>query len=129
MAVFVLGVVDVAAPLHELAVTAYAIRCQFIEDFLPFLHFVGIGFQHFGSLDAVKQYFAHYGMGKRGSFIHRAVLRRGGRSCGECAVGLAPQKIFTEEGTTAHQGVGCLAQELLVAGEVVIVPKVGGQPR
>ena len=67
-------------------------------------------------------------MGKRGSFIHRAVFGRGGRSCGQRAVGLAPQEVFAEKGTTAHQGVGCLAQELLVAGEVVIIPKVGGEP-
>ena len=38
VAVFVLRVVDVLAPLHELAIAANAIRREFIEDFLPLFY-------------------------------------------------------------------------------------------
>ena len=68
-------------------------------------------------------------MRKRSAFVNRTVFGRSRRSCRQCAVRLAPQEVFAEEGTALHQGIGRLTQKLFVARIIIIVPKVSSQPR
>ena len=68
-------------------------------------------------------------MGEGRAFVDRTVFGRGGGSGRQGAVGLAPQEVFAEEGAALHERIGHFAQEGNIAGVVVVVPQVDGQPR
>ena len=90
VAVLVRRIVDVAAPFHELAISTYLIRSQIVENLLPAFHLVGIDMEHLGGTDAVEQNLAHYGMGKRCTFVDGSVFGRCRGSRSQCAIGFAP---------------------------------------
>ena len=74
MAVVVVGVVDVSAPLHQLAVASYGVRCQMIQHILPLGSLIPIHTEHLGSGDGVEQNLACHRMAVGGSLVHHPML-------------------------------------------------------
>ena len=126
MAVVVVGVVDVAAPLEQLSVAAYLIGDNAVQHALPAGGFNAVYAQHFGRGYGFAQNFSSHGVGEGGALVDGAVLGRGARCGGIAAVGTVPKEIGGEFGAALDERVGYLAQVVFVAGEIVVFPKVGG---
>ena len=65
----------------------------------------------------------------RGPHHEPALLRRvAGSGVEEAGLGIFHQRVDEEQRRALHQRIGGVAQELLVAGEQVVLPQVRGEP-
>ena len=128
MAMLILRIIDILRPLHQLSVTANLIRSNVLQGIFPLLAVLGILAQNLARLYRIEQNLTNHGMSKGGTLVYRSVLWRGGRSRCIDAILAMPQIICDEVGTSLDDIVCCLAQELLISGIVVIIPKMGSQP-
>ena len=128
VAMLVFRVIDVGGPLHELTVASYLVRRDVLQRVFPLpTVFLALA-QHAAGLHGVGEHLTYHGMGERGALVHGAMLgRRGGRG-GIYAVGTVPQIVGGEVGRT-FQYVIIRLKEMAVAGIVIVVPEVGGEPR
>ena len=129
MAVMVVGVVDVAAPFLELAITSCFVGRECQEVAVPCgdvgsIYAEGVG----GEAGFVKD-FADDGVGEGCAFIDRTVFRRGAGGSGQRAVVLLPKVVAAEVCAILDDGIRHIAQELQVACEGVVLPHMGGEPR
>lgn len=123
------GVVDVAAPFHQLAVSANLVGSEMVEDLLPFLHMIRVYAQDIGRRYGIEQNLPRYGMAIGCPFVDTAVLRRCAWGSGIGAVGFLPEIILGEQGCPFDQRVAFLAQPVDVAGVIVVIPHLRGEPR
>ena len=128
MAMLILRIIYILRPLHQLTIAANLIRSNVLQGIFPLLAILGILAQNLACLYGIKQNLTNHGMSKGGTLVYRSVLRRGGRSRCIDAILAMPQIICCEISTSLDDIVGCLAQELLIAGIVVIIPEMGSQP-
>ena len=128
VAMLVLRVVDVGRPLHELSVATYLVRSEMLQSVLPLAAFLCALAQHATCLNSIQEHFAYHGVSERCALVNRSVLGRCRRSSGVYAVGAMPEIVGSEVGRLL-QHVVVVGEEVAVAGEVVVVPEVSGEPR
>ncbi len=129
MAMLILRIIDVAAPLHELSVAANAVRRQMAQHILPLSRFRLVHSQDVGGLHSVGEQFAHHGLAERHAIVDDAMLGRCAGCHGVVSVGLTPQEVLTEQRCTLDDGVRLVPEPFLVAAEGVDIIDLGGQPR
>ena len=128
MAMLILRIIYILRPLHQLTIAANLIRSNVLQGIFPLLAILGILAQNLARLYGIEQNLTNHGMSEGGTLVYRSVLRRCGRSRCIDAILAMPQIICCEISTSLDDIVCCLAQELLIAGIVVIIPEMGSQP-
>ena len=128
MAMLILRIINILRPFHQLSIATNLVRSNMLQGIFPQFAILGILAQNLTSLYSIKQNLTNHGMSKGCTLVYRSVLWRCGRSCCINTILAMPQIIRCEVGTSLDDIVCCLAQELLIAGIVVIIPEMGSQP-
>ena len=128
VAMLVLRVVDVLRPFHQLSVTSNLIRSQMLQRVLPLAALLGVLAECAVCLNSVEENLTDDGVGEGGSLIHGSVFGRGGRCGCIYSVGTMPQIVSGKVGASL-QNVIIFGKETTVAGKVIIVPEMSGEPR
>ena len=74
VAVLILRVIDILAPLHDLAVASYLIWREFGENLFPLLAQLAVNAKNLTCRNGVEQYLAYYSVYECRSLVNRAVL-------------------------------------------------------
>lgn len=114
VAVFVCGVVNVAAPLLKLPQSSYLIWSDVIEYALPFIHTCGIDVKLLGGGDGGMQNLTCHSIGIRGAHVCRAMFGRIRRCGSVIAVLVFGKNIHRKICAFAYQWVPFGTQPLFV---------------
>ena len=76
MTVLVVGVINVLAPLHELAIAADSVGRKFVKDSLPLLAQVAVNAKNLGCGNGIEQNLTYYAMDECSALVNGAVLGR-----------------------------------------------------
>ena len=128
MTMLVFRVIYIGAPLLQLSVATNLIGNQAVNHVLPFPSFVGIYLQDVGGLNCFREQFAHYSVNVGYTFVNASMFGRGARCSSIGTIGLFPEEVGSEAGGSPDDGIAFATQPFAVAGVVVIIPQMSGQP-
>ena len=105
MAVFILWIINILRPFHQLTITAYLIRSEFFQHFFPLFAFFFIYAQYFRCINGVQKDFTDNGMNESSPLVYWTMLRWSGWSRCISSVRLLPKIVHGKLGATLDKTI------------------------